>query len=238
MSSAAAVALFDIDGTLTASPDANHQLAAAAAFQDVYGQVAAEGELESSAFHGLTTPGLAHNFLGRRGLTEEMVGLRLTEWRDAMLTHFERLAGERSHPILFAEVRAAIAEVRSAGLAIALLTGNYRSIAEAKLTAVGIWSEFDAELSGFGDDAVSRIDVARAAKTRIDARFGAGTRIYVIGDTPRDVECGKAIGAVTVAVSTGQSSAADLREASTVAASLTDAARVIVQDLHARFLPT
>jgi phosphoglycolate phosphatase len=196
----AAVALFDIDGTLTASPDLNHQRAAAAALQDVYGQRAAEGELETPAFHGLTTPGLAHSFLSRRGLTEEMVDLRLAEWRDAMLTHFLRIAGERPHPILFSEARAAIAELQSAGLAIALLTGNYRSISEAKLAAVGIWNEFDPELGGFGDDAVSRVDVAQAAKNRIEARFGAGTRIYVIGDTPRDVECGEAIGAVTVAV--------------------------------------
>ena len=28
-------------------------------------------------------------------------------------------------------------------------------------------------------------------------------RIYVIGDTPRDIECGKAFGAKTVAVATG-----------------------------------
>jgi phosphoglycolate phosphatase len=226
-----AVALFDIDGTLTASPDLNHQLAAAAALQDVYGQAATEGELELQAFHGLTTPGLAHSFLGRRGLTEQMVDLRLTEWRDAMLTHFQRIARERSHPVLFSDVRAAIAELRSAGLAIGLLTGNYQSVAEAKLAAVGIWREFDAELSGFGDDAVKRVDVARAAKKRIEARFGPQTRIYVVGDTPRDVDCGKAIGAVIVAVTTGQSSAADLREANAITSSLTEAARFILQHL-------
>jgi phosphoglycolate phosphatase-like HAD superfamily hydrolase len=35
-------------------------------------------------------------------------------------------------------------------------------------------------------------------------------QIYVIGDTPRDIECGKAFGAVTVAVSTGRYSREEL----------------------------
>jgi phosphoglycolate phosphatase-like HAD superfamily hydrolase len=34
--------------------------------------------------------------------------------------------------------------------------------------------------------------------------------IFVIGDTPRDIECGKAIGARTVAIATGNYSRADL----------------------------
>ena len=37
-------------------------------------------------------------------------------------------------------------------------------------------------------------------------------RIYVIGDTPRDIECGRAIGAKTVAIATGHYSREELAE--------------------------
>jgi phosphoglycolate phosphatase len=85
----------------------------------------------------------------------------------------------------------------------ALLTGNTRSGAAAKLRHYGLAQFF--EDGAFADGADDRATIARTALTQ--ARQIVGTvspeQIYVIGDTPHDVACGKAIGARVVAVATG-----------------------------------
>jgi phosphoglycolate phosphatase len=76
----------------------------------------------------------------------------------------------------------------------ALLTGNTRNGAAAKLRHYGL-----------ADGADDRATIARTALTQARQIVGtvAPEQIYVIGDTPHDVACGKAIGARVVAVATG-----------------------------------
>ena len=60
-----------------------------------------------------------------------------------------------------------------------------------------------------------RYDVAREAHAQIHEHLGrpvAGDKIWVIGDTPLDVKCARAIGARVVAVATGQHTVAQLAE--------------------------
>ena len=83
-----------------------------------------------------------------------------------------------------------------------LLTGNVREGAEAKLRHYDLW-EFFAQTGGaFSVEGSDRPSIARAARTLVGDAFDP-TRAYVIGDTPHDVGCGKAIGARTIAVATG-----------------------------------
>lgn len=87
---------------------------------------------------------------------------------------------------------------------IGLLTGNIRLGAEIKLRAHALWDEF--ELGGFADDHESRNEIAKAARLRGVRHMGqelAGEEIVVIGDTPLDVECARAIDARCLAVATG-----------------------------------
>lgn len=81
-----------------------------------------------------------------------------------------------------------------------LLTGNIPGGAEAKLRHYGLWDYFEAggAFSEYGSD---RPSIARRAAEL--AGHPEGERMVVIGDTPHDVSCGKAIGARTVAVATG-----------------------------------
>ncbi|MGH8045800.1 MAG: HAD hydrolase-like protein, partial [Chthoniobacterales bacterium] len=97
--------------------------------------------------------------------------------------------------------------------ALALLTGNLRRGAEIKLTHYGVWDYF--EFGAFADDHHDRNELGRFARSRAfdqhGIEFPAGN-VFVIGDTPRDIECGRAIGARTVAIATGNYSMAALRE--------------------------
>ena len=87
---------------------------------------------------------------------------------------------------------------------LGLLTGNVRAGARLKLDHFGLWDYF--RCGGFGDFTYDRDDVARAAFQDVQAHLGAGidpASIWIIGDTPLDVKCARAIGAKAVAVATG-----------------------------------
>ena len=89
---------------------------------------------------------------------------------------------------------------------VGLLTGNWEEGARIKLEHYGIWDKFS--FGAFGDDASERrllppIARQRAREMVPAGAMGKGTRFYVIGDTPRDVECAQKSGCVAVAVATG-----------------------------------
>ena len=87
---------------------------------------------------------------------------------------------------------------------LGLLTGNVRSGARKKLGHFGLWDFF--VCGGFGDDHYERDDVARMAIAEMKAHLGRSVDVndvWVIGDTPLDVQCARAIGAKVVAVATG-----------------------------------
>jgi phosphoglycolate phosphatase len=93
---------------------------------------------------------------------------------------------------------------RRADVAQGLLTGNLRRGAELKLTHHQVWHYF--EFGAFADDSPRRNDLGphalRRAKERHAVEF-VSDRTFIIGDTPHDIECGKVIGARTIAVATG-----------------------------------
>jgi phosphoglycolate phosphatase len=91
-----------------------------------------------------------------------------------------------------------------------LLTGNTRGGARAKLAHYGLLQYFHGPNGGppfgaFAEEGILREQIARAALTLAEKTVTnvAGERCFVIGDTPHDVSCGKAIGARTIAVATG-----------------------------------
>lgn len=94
---------------------------------------------------------------------------------------------------------------------LGLLTGNVRAGARLKLGYFDLWDYF--RFGGFGDHHHDRDDVAREALE--EARRHAGpvdpADVWVIGDTPLDVSCARAIGAKSVAVATGWVSLDDLK---------------------------
>jgi phosphoglycolate phosphatase len=98
-------------------------------------------------------------------------------------------------------------------VAVGLLTGNVRAGAKAKLSFFGLYHYF--AFGGYGDHHLDRNDVAREALAEVHRCFHGTIRpecIWVIGDTPLDIRCARAIGARAVAVATGWHSLAELAE--------------------------
>jgi phosphoglycolate phosphatase-like HAD superfamily hydrolase len=84
--------------------------------------------------------------------------------------------------------------------------------AQAKLSYFGLWEHF--AFGGFGDEHHDR-DLVAADALRAAAEFirRDPDRVWVIGDTPLDVRCARAIGAKAVAVATGYHDAMELAAA-------------------------
>jgi phosphoglycolate phosphatase len=88
--------------------------------------------------------------------------------------------------------------------AIGLLTGNIRLGAQIKLSHYRLWNHF--ATGAFGDDHEDRNQVAQVARRRGSRHLGRelrGEEILVVGDTPMDIACARAIGARVLAVATG-----------------------------------
>jgi phosphoglycolate phosphatase len=93
-----------------------------------------------------------------------------------------------------------------------LLTGNSHEAARHKLQHFGLYEHF--AFGGFGGEHLDRDDVARAALAAVHEHHNGtvtAERIVVIGDTPLDVRCSRAIGARPVAVASGTHSLEQLR---------------------------
>jgi len=93
-----------------------------------------------------------------------------------------------------------------------LLTGNTEAGARAKLGHYGLLGYFPG--GAFSEDGSDRATIAARARDLAAERLGsapAPERTWVIGDTPRDVECGQAIGVRTLAVASGGASLEELR---------------------------
>lgn len=92
-----------------------------------------------------------------------------------------------------------------------VLTGNFRSGAEAKLQAAGFEDVF--LLGAFGDGAFHRLEVAEKALKVLRRRGLARAVQVVVGDTPLDILCARKLGAVAVAVLGGGASRLELSQA-------------------------
>lgn len=97
---------------------------------------------------------------------------------------------------------------------LGLLTGNIEAVVAPKLLKAGISPDYFL-FGGFGDSSENRTEVAKKAFSKAESFFGGKLDpqdVLVVGDTPRDVTCARAIGAKVLAVATGSYSQAELMQ--------------------------
>ena len=200
------ICLFDIDGTLLNSGGAG-QAAMEAAMRVEFGTC--------RSVDGLCTA----------GRTDRAIALDLFQFHE-VLADDDTLA--RFYAAYLAQLPLHLAErgglvlpgvallledlSRRDDVVLGLLTGNYKEGARLKLGHFGLHHHF--EFGGYGDHHLDRDDVAREALGEVHRRFNGSfdrTRLWVIGDTPADIRCARAIDARVAAVATGQYSIDELR---------------------------
>lgn len=217
------VILFDIDGTLVRTGGAGK-----AAMEDALREAFTIGEvLDTVPYSGRTDRAIARDLLRVHGIPDTLHNERTL--REAYLAKLPATLG-RFPGLVCPGIPELVAELAACpDTVLGLLTGNVRAGAAAKLGHYGLWTHF--VCGGFGDDHYDRDDVARSAL--VSARAAAGRdfdprNVWVIGDTPLDVSCARAVGANAVAVATGWHPLEELAACAPdhVFADLSDVARV------------
>ncbi len=192
------IILFDIDGTLVRTGGAGKG-AMEAALRDAFGVPEIRDVVPYS---GRTDRAIARDLLAAHGIDPTPANQRALQ--EAYLAHLPETLRRHGGKVCpgVSELLAALRP--QPGAVLGLLTGNTRAGAQRKLAHFGLWEHF--AVGGFGDEHLDRDDVARAAVAEVRSHLGRAVdpaEVWVIGDTPLDVRCARAIGARAVAVATG-----------------------------------
>ena len=208
MAGASTVLLFDVDGTLITCGGAGRR-AMEGAFEEVTGRA----DVCAFSFGGNTDRAIARQ--GLRNAGREPSDADIDAFLERYLARLpSEIARGDGYRVLPGVVEVLDALIDREGIAVGLGTGNVERGAREKLRPGGIEGRF--AFGGFGCDHEDRGRLLEAGAARGSARLGAardGCRVVVIGDTPRDVEAARAIGAETLIVRTGWSTLEDLRAA-------------------------
>lgn len=202
------VLLFDIDGTLITSGGSGRR-AMALAFERLHGRFDA---FDSFSMAGMTDRAIVRKGLGIIGVptTDEAISRGIDTYVEILAQEVRRVDDRTYylHPGMREAVEAACSR---SGVAVGLGTGNVRAGARIKLERVGIHDRFS--FGGFGCDHEDRVELIRQGARSGAARLGVPVedcRVVVIGDTPKDVDAAKGIGAYCIGVGTGSYSVEQL----------------------------
>jgi phosphoglycolate phosphatase-like HAD superfamily hydrolase len=199
------VCLFDIDGTLIASGGAG-KAALEAALASEFGITRLIDKLQLS---GRTDRAITCDLLRLHALDETPAN-----WQRliaAYLRHLPHCLATSKGWVLPGIAALLETLARRDDVLLGLLTGNIRAGAKVKLGHFGLYDYF--AFGGYGDEHLDRDDVAREALAEVRRQLNgsaAPERIWVVGDTPLDIACARAIGARAVAVATGWHTTAEL----------------------------
>ena len=200
--------LFDIDGTLLWSDGAGRR-AMTEALTRVFGGAGPT----DYRYDGKTDPQIVRDLMRAAGHTDEDIDARMAHLTEHYLTQLEEELAEGMHTHLYAGVRELLDALEARDdVVLGLLTGNLRAGAALKLRASGLDIE-RFKVGAFGSDHHHRPELPAIAQRRAREELGLdipGSGIIVIGDTPADIECGRALGARAIAVATGRYTAEEL----------------------------
>ena len=193
--------LFDIDGTLISARGAGRR-AMRAAFERVFGTA---GGIDHYDLRGRTDPRIVLDVMSAEGWAPARVKERLDDFFDAYVGGLTAEIGDGRNVITLPGVAAVVEHLdRSSDAVLGLVTGNIEEGARVKLRPTGLWPRF--QVGAFGSDHIDRRRLPSLAARRAQALLGTAFRprdVVVIGDTPHDIDCARAFGAVAVAVATG-----------------------------------
>ena len=201
------IILFDIDGTLVRGGPAKY--AFVDAMRETFGT---PGDFERVSFAGKTDPQIARELLVGEGISRRTIDEGLHDLFSRYLAYLEARLPEDPVAVLpgVRDLLDALAHFEDVG--IGLLTGNIAGGAQLKLSSGGLWGHF--AFGSYGSDHEERDELPAIAVGRARDLWGervTADEAVVVGDTPRDVQCGKAGGTRTLAVATGAFSTTDLR---------------------------
>lgn len=195
----ATTVLWDIDGTLLHSGGVARE-----AFLEAVAEVTGmRPSPEGRDYGGRLDPEIADMLLTAVGAELACVPDVLEALKRLVLQRLDELHAQTS---AYPGVDAVLAALAAAGVRQTVVTGNLAAIARYKLEAGGLIPPIELGFGGFGDSAATRADVARVALDRLSAVGWTPDlgEVWIVGDTPRDLACARAVGVRCALVATGR----------------------------------
>ncbi len=222
------IPLFDVDGTLVKGFVGVHGDALDEALKTVFDigahfdEINVQGKIDPQI---LVEVGKRHGVVEEKGKT--LLPKSFAVMREYIATHkdearYEILPGAND---LFEELHAN-------GVPIGLLTGNIEEAPEMKLGPSGLWDFVN--FGAYGPEATSLkraelVSIAQRKASELLKRLVGLNELVIIGDTPKDIECAKDGGILSIGVATGMYTEDDLRNAGAnlVVSSLEERGKII-----------
>jgi phosphoglycolate phosphatase len=204
------VLLWDVDGTLVKTGGLG-----AAVFDVALERVLGVQPGVRVRMSGKTDPQIVREYLSDMGIDET------PDLIEAVLGHIEKeLAAVAATGRLAAEGMACpgaatiLAELATHPTVLStLVTGNVYPNAVVKVTAFGLDKWLDLRVGAYGSDNHDRTVLVPRAMSRVAEQTGwraDPNQVWVIGDTPRDLECARSAGVRCLLVGTGRYTADSL----------------------------
>jgi phosphoglycolate phosphatase-like HAD superfamily hydrolase len=205
-----AMAFFDIDGTLIRRIGPSHRQALIGAVRRVTGL---ETCVDGIPLHGMLDPEILVAMMTNAGASRSLARRAIPEIQRRAQSYFARHCPSLERKVC-PGVRRLLARLRGAGVPMGLVTGNFSRIGWKKVERAGLKDHF--RLAACAEMGKDRATLLRLAIRQARARgwIRKGTRISLIGDTPRDIQAAQANGVLSVAVATGLCSMEELAVAS------------------------
>jgi HAD superfamily hydrolase (TIGR01549 family) len=193
--------IFDLDHTLV-NLFSVHDKAYHKTMEEIFGIKACYKRLD---YTGKRIPDLIREYALKAGVTMPVIRMNLEEAERVYELNFAmNLRNARKHVLPGAvKLLAALQKKHK----LALVTGDLRSIAALVLKETGLDAFFP--IIATAEDALTRAGIVK----RAIKKAGKVSEVWVIGDSTRDIEAGKANGAKTIAVMTGEHDEKTLRAA-------------------------
>jgi len=200
--------IFDLDQTLVdflqVHNDTVHQL-----FSDVFHVNAWLSEID---YDGRSLTENMVSLARLKGIREEAVTSRKEELLDRYEKIFVSKMPDDVAKHILPGAREILDRLADDSHITVLYTGDSPGITNIVLSATGLAKYF--KVAVYGTETKSRLDMARLAikeAEELTKRKFEGKDIVIIGDSIRDVECGRQLNTFTVAVATGFHSMSDLK---------------------------
>ncbi|MCB1232761.1 MAG: haloacid dehalogenase-like hydrolase [Verrucomicrobiae bacterium] len=209
--------LFDIDGTLVDTGGAGMRALTSAMLEE-FALHERAGDFPSLDLAGSTDSGVVRLLFGHFEITLEPENVERFYARYHIHLRRELSTWGRRHGRILPGVSQLIDRLhRDENLsdrhALGLLTGNIARGAWTKVATYGLEGVFG--FGAFGDDHHDRNELGPIAIERAALHTGKrfeSNRVFIIGDTPKDIRCARACGAWAVAVATGKFNRPQLEE--------------------------
>ncbi|MFT3852506.1 MAG: haloacid dehalogenase-like hydrolase [Ilumatobacteraceae bacterium] len=198
MSAPSPIVLWDVDGTLLRAAKAGTR-SFVSALRTVAG---AEWPTAKLDFGGRTDPKIAELILDAAGCDLALAPRLLAE----VQAEYERREAEfAADTWALTGVHEVIAALDDRGVVQGLVTGNLEPVARIKVRGAGLGAPLRFDVGGYGSDHIDRAELVATAMCRAEA---AGLdvdrqRVWVIGDTRRDLACARDNGVRCALVATG-----------------------------------